>query len=275
VINRKNKRRAPEVATQPESQTGTDAPETETGPDGLSAAAGEMRQRSEQLLADAAQDRTEAEAAMSAARDEVARLLRDAEARARSLNAAAGAAERESTGLAERATWLDNAIAEQAHAGEADQRATALETEREQLAGQAGDLDGRLERLQAQRQELAAQLATAREGADVDAVTRLRNQAASLDEMIASAEGLRTAAQGRCEQIGDGDGPGELAEARAAAAGRRAAVERIVDQVFPGSPGAVRRREAAELVAIIEANAERIRAEAGRKPPTPQRVVRL
>jgi chromosome segregation ATPase len=244
-------------------------------PNDLTAAVEQMNRSAAEGLVTASQRRTDAAEIEADAQARIDAITREAEQQARELRADADRREREAHSLTDRATWLANANAERAHAAEADRRVADLEAEHARLAQQAVDQAAKLAALATDHDHTDRQLAAALAGSDVEAVTALRNRIASLTDLTAAAEAARTAAQERLQAIGDGTGPGELTAARQLAEQRHATIARILRNVYPDSPEAVRYRQAADLAAILEANIARIKADAVRKPPAAQHVVRL
>jgi hypothetical protein len=266
-------------ATQPDEETpdATEGPLGDlTAPDDIAAVAARMRAQAAAHRDGVTRNRAEGEALMAAARAEAARLIGEAEAKSRELGAGTGAREREAAALETRARALDNAVTTQTAAVAAAEFTLGLLAEREQLAGQITDLGARIDQLSADRREADSQLGNARQEGDVDAIGALLARIAGIDDLASALTAERTAAQDRTRVIGDGDQsqPGELSKAHRTATSRHATVRKIFNDVWPDRPEAVLDAAKAELVAVIEANCERMAEEARAEPATRTTVFR-
>ena len=257
------------TAATPAAQDAATAP---TVPDDLAGAAEQLRAEAEAARGRAFEAITEAERRLTAAHLEAAQLVETAQGEAHDLNTEARAASRQADGLEQRAAWLDNAVAEQARTGQADQRVSALETERDQQAEVVAQTTARLAQLTDQRSDVEEQLAAAREAGNVEAITDLRGRLGGIDDLAATLTSQRATAQDRLGQLGDGEHRGELAEARRAAAASRAAASRILRDVFPDSAEAVEWRAREEFRLTIAAQRERLADEAGAGQPRQRRI---
>jgi chromosome segregation ATPase len=250
-----------------EAPLGDNAPSTE-----MTATADAMRAAAAEGCELARRERTEAGELMNAARAEVARILTEAETKARELSASAGQREQDARGLEARAGWLDTAAGIQGQAEEADAAAIALDDEHAELTAQLAELSPRIARLLSEREDVAGQLADARADADVDRATHLGARLEGLDGVLATLNGQHSAITSRLATLGDADG-GLLGEAIRAAHGHHRDVRRILGDVWPDRPEAVRDRAVAELQAALEANVARIAdMQRGAQPQRPNVV---
>ena len=212
--------------------------------------------------------------------DEIQRQVAALQAQAKAVSSAAGA---ERTAKEHRVSDLEERARLNSHAGqlrdqaeEAGQRAAELDAERERLEQKIEGFDGRLAELQAEGQQVAAELAAARDAADLDAMTSLRNRADSIADLVLTFDGLREAAQHRAGQVGDGTAsvPGELSDAREAGSVARGALREALNRLDPERPEARHDAVMEEVLGAIEGN--RARLEAERKAAgQPRRTVML
>lgn len=213
--------------------------------DEITAAAERQRQGAASAVARAERDRAEAEAIMSAAREEAARIIAEAEATARPVGGSAAGAEHAAGALTESARLLGIAAVAAAKAAASAARVKALEDEREALTAQGAELGTRRGTLAAERRDLEAQLAMARDTADIDAMTGLRNRIDSIRDVetaLTAQQQQRVAP--RLQQIGDGEmsplwPQKELTEARRIAGMDRRSVREALNGAFPERPEAV------------------------------------
>lgn len=204
---------------------------------------------------DAERDQAEGDELLAAARAEAERIIGEAEAAARPLAEAAALAGREAAGLAERARQLGYAAALAVKA-EAQQAAVrALEDERDELTAKAADLGRRLAELDAERRAAETELAAAREDADLERMTSLRNRTGSIGDLADTLRAQRAPLLARLDAIGDGEmspvwPQKPLAEARRVADSR--SVRDALNWIFPDRPEAVHDRDREELRRIFE-----------------------
>lgn len=260
----------------PETTGQDDTPGPGAVPDDLAAYAQQLRAEAAQYRERADRCCAEDAEVAAAAEAEIDRIRRDAETRRSELAAEAARGEREAADREERAGLTASAVAGQAAAVDADRRVAGLEDERDRLAADVEDLDAKLARLAGDRDTACEERAAALTAVDEAAVTVARDRIASLDELIAAAEGQRAVAVERAEAVGDGENGGELAVARSEAERCTAAVTGLLDRLWPDRPGAAGRRAVAEFQATLEANLERVSAEAAAHAGAAgQRVIRL
>lgn len=199
----------------------------------------------DELRRQAAQDRTEAEHARAAAdaivttaRAQAARLVADAEQQARDLATKARAAEQRAARLEDRAQYRQHANALEQQAGNAEQTARELAAEASDINAQAEARAQRLADLGGQREEVTVRLAAAREAGDVAAVSAARAELAGVDEVVAVLDGQQRTARERLDIIGAPDGGGELARTLAQAQTARVELRRILNILDPDRPEA-------------------------------------
>ncbi|HZR53631.1 MAG TPA: hypothetical protein VFB06_29505 [Streptosporangiaceae bacterium] len=243
--------------------------------DDITAAAEAHRRAAEGRQEDAERDQIEAEELLAAARAHAERIVGEAEAAARPLAEAAALARREAAALAERARQLGSAAALAVKA-EAQQAAVrALEDERDELAAKAAGLASRLAELDTERRAAETELTAAREEADLERMTSLRNRIGSIGDLAGTLRAQRAPLLARLDAIGDGEmspiWPQKLlAEARRVADSR--SVRDALNQAFPDRPEAVRDREREEFRLTIDAQRERIAEEAAAQKRSRQSV---
>lgn len=227
------------------------------------------RETAQRARHDARHARQQAAGLLEAARTEAARLVAEAETEAARLTVEAQQAERDAGRHDEHAGLLENAVALRTEIDAAQQHADHLTAEAETLAGEDTVLAERLEQLGTRREDAGVRLAAARQDADVDAVTACRAELGSIDEVVRELTGQRQTLEDRQRAIGPGDGSGELADALRdlnALHARLRALENLLD---PTRPEAV----ADEFLAVVQANADRIREQAQTASTPPRNLV--
>ncbi len=264
------------AAATAEPAVGTSALADDAAPSDIAALAGKLRSEAAQHLDAAASARAEAEAIVTRAREEAARMIADAETRQREMGHEASRLERQASSAGERAGWLANAAAEQERAITAELRAEDLEDERDGLGDEIAELDMAIGRARRDRQAADQQRSSAAIARDREAISAALLSIATIDEEIRAAEVQQSAAQARVDAIGNANGPGELFDALTAGGRARAAVASILNAAFPDRPEAVVAAAVKEFQLIVEANVERIAEESGRGDTgQPRRVVHL
>jgi hypothetical protein len=148
--------------------------------------------------------RAEAEGALEAARAEAAKIIADAEARARPLGEDAARADGEAAAKAELARLIGAAAGHMEAADAAEQHAAALRAEREAKAAIIAGLDERLGELAAERRDLATRMDAARESGDLGELAALRARDSAAAEVTEALERQKAAPLARISEIGDG-----------------------------------------------------------------------
>jgi ribonucrease Y len=260
MIRNRSKRPAAEATVPAEPQSDLDD---------LAAEAEAHRRDADDARSRAVQARADAEARLAGSRAEAQRIVQAAEAEARTLTADAAAADREAERADERARQYAAAARLQAQCAEADDLVAAITTEREQLGARIAALDDQTEALRSERGNLTEQLATARSHLDRDLIASLRAKIDATDDVLAELAAQRKAPQDRLTAIGDGTGRGELFDALTAARARASDLRQVLNVLDPGRPEA----RADEFLAIVEANRQRIAAEASAPARPPRSLV--
>lgn len=213
----------------------------------IAAAAGRHR-RSAALTAErAGRDRAEAEQLLENARTEAARIIAAAEAEARPLITSAGDAEKEAAALAERAGRLVNAATAAVNAEAARDHLQALLDERDELAGKHAEIASRLTGLATDRQKAETDLAGAREDADLEQMTTLRNRIDSIGSLAEDLRGKQSTMAARLAELGTGAETADnhpiplplIAQARQAAGQGRRSVREGLNYAWPDRPEAI------------------------------------
>jgi hypothetical protein len=228
----------------------SDNPDTETAltddatPEEIAAAAGRFRRASELARDRAERDRAAAESILETARAEADQIIADAKAKAGPLTETATGAEQAATAIDKRARMLSMAADRAAKADASAARVEALEDERETLTELDTELGSRRRALGTELRDLEAQLAVARDAADLDAMTGLRNRIDSIRDVEAALDAQQRRTAGRLQAIGDGEQSPiwpqkELREARRIADIDQHAVRGALNGAFPERPEAV------------------------------------
>src|SRR5579875_1995384 len=250
-----------------------EAPEYESIPADLAAAAAQFRQDADEHRERASRARAEAGEIVTAAEQEATRIVAEARQQARGIVSGATDAERIAGRLAERGQFLAHAAELGDQAAAAGRRADELAAEREQLLATAAELDGKITALRVERETTAADLAAAVDGADIDSITALRSRVTSIEAAEKALTGQLATARERAAAIGDGTShhPGELLQALNVAAARTSRARDLINRAYPGSLQARLDQAHADLLGAIEGNLERLAGE--RRPPAPQRQI--
>lgn len=199
-----------------------------------------LRAQAQALHDRAAQLRAEEAAVLAAGQQEADRLhaegdrvLAEARNEANRLMSEATNTDRSADPVEQRALLLQAAedIAEAIPAVES--RAGDLYAEIETLGSTITGLRGRLDELGVDREEAGVQLAGAREAGDVDGVVAARARMTAIDEVTASLESQKRAAEQRVVAIGAPDGDGELGQAERLVVGLRGQQRQVFNQLYP------------------------------------------
>ena len=246
----------------------------------IAAAAGRHRRAAALATGRAERDRAEAEQLLEDARTEAARIIAAAEAEARPLVSSAGDAEKEAAALAERAKRLTNTATAAVNAEAARDHLQALQDERAELAAKHAEIGERLAGLATDRLRAEADLAEAREDADLERMTVLRNRVDSIDSLAADLRGKQAPMAARLAVLGTGAETADnhplplplIAQARGAAGNGRRSVREGLNYAWPERPEAV---ADARLARLRELEAYEFRTETAPRKPPPRTVVHL
>jgi hypothetical protein len=229
----------------------------------------------------AERDQAEYDALMDAAREEAARIIAEAETRARPLAESAGAAGRAAAALRETARRLDTTAGYAAKAEAAEAAVQALEDEQAELDGEVTELGKLCGPLEAERQDLEARLATATEAINLDEMTSLQGRLDSVRSALARLSAKQSHLQARLSAIGNGHmlptwPQLELAEARRQAGMARRTTVEALNFAQPESPSAAaaRRRQHERQLASYAAGQRATERQAAQRQPQ-QQIVRL
>jgi hypothetical protein len=233
------------------------APPAAVVPDDFAAQAARYHREADEARGRAVEARATAERQIADAAVRAARIVHDADVEARAVKSGATAAEREAARLDERAQRLTHAATLEAQAAEANAVADSLQDEREQRAAQIAGLDERIEAFRAERQDIEERRAAALRSLDRVTAEELRREVDATDAVLAEAGRQRETLQARLAEIGDGTGRGQLFETLTSAGTLRAELRSLLNLLDPERPEA----KADELLAIIQANAERVASE--------------
>lgn len=212
----------------PEGDNGGQAAEPVTVAADLTAAAELLGQDAARTREHAAQVRADAQSVVAEAERQAAEILAAAQAQAAVLAPGADADDQDAARLEETARRIASASAARDQAEAADQLAAALEAERAQIAAKITGLESTIDRLAADRQDAAAELAAADRASDAAARAASLGRDRAAEDLARARTADLQAAQARAAAIGDDDGPGELADALAAARSHRAAAWEVL-----------------------------------------------
>ena len=240
------------------------------------AAAAIFRRHADAAEAAAADAEARAQQIDAEARAEIERITRETQAETNRLRWTVARSARDDAGKhRDRGAYLADAAGRKAQAAEAVQRGLDLAQEREGLAERAEELEGRLGELDASQRGLEQRLAGAREAGDAAAITSLRGEIAGHAEAREVLAGQLAGTRARMDAIGTDAGTGELFDALNAARRDTAEARRLVNLAYPERPEAVADRSQAELLAVLQGNADRIAEEwQAAQQPKRQAVIR-
>jgi len=246
----------------------------------IAAAAGRHRRAAALASGRAERDRTEAEELLEAARTEAARIIAAAEAEARPLVTSAVGAEKEAAALAERAKRLTNTATAAVNAEAARDHLQALQDELAELTAKHAEIADRLAGLAADREQAEAALGEAREDADLERMTVLRNRVDSIDSLAADLRGKQAPMAARLAELGTGAETSDnhpiplplISRARGVAGQGRRSVREGLNHAWPERPEAV---ADARVAHARELEAYEFRTETAPRKPPPRTVVHL